>query len=72
MKSEKIVLTDTSVIIPKDMYIEAWSNVCHISQFLEDTECVGDDMFQAEVARSALYLLCRTFPLMKHEDANYE
>lgn len=49
MKSEKVVFTEETAIIPRDLYFDAWVNVCGISQFLEDVEGVGDDMFQAEI-----------------------
>lgn len=62
MKSEKVVLTEEIAIIPRDLYFDAWVNVCGISQFLEDVEGVGDDIFQAEIYQAACFLLCRTFP----------
>lgn len=68
MKSEKVVFTEETAIIPRDLYFDAWVNVCGISQFLEDVEGVGDDMFQAEIYKAACYLLCRSFPVFSHDE----
>ncbi len=62
MVENKVIVTDTQAIIPRDAYIEFACNIAHAGNLLEKIEGMGDDMFQAHVLSGIIYLLCRSFP----------
>lgn len=60
MTEAKVTLMGDVVIVPRDAYLNHIREIQNARQFLEDTECVGDDAFQAHILLGMVYLLCRT------------
>lgn len=60
MTEVKVTLTDTVAIVPREVFLNHVREIQNARQFLEDTECVGDDAFQAHVLLGLVNLLCRT------------
>lgn len=65
MTEVKVTLTDTVAIVPREVFFNHVREIQNARQFLEDTECVGDDAFQAHVLFGLVNLLCRTFSPME-------
>ena len=70
MTETKVTLTDAVAIVPREVFLNYANEIRQVRQFLEDSESVGDDIFQAHVLLGCVYLLCRTFSPM--EDWNIE
>lgn len=61
MTKAKVTLMGDVAIVPRDLYLNHFREIQNAVQFLEDTEGVGDDAFQAHILLGMVYLLCRTF-----------
>lgn len=60
MTEQKVTFLDDTVIVPRDAYIEHIRCVQEMRNLIEQTEGVGDEMFQSHILLGMVYLLTRT------------